>query len=254
MGQGVVQSETNWYPRLPVLYKLLCKKNGPPNFPRKKVRFSIGNIDLSACSIFKNIEISLGQGVVQSEPNWYPRLPVLFKLLCKKNGPPNFPRKKVRFSIGNIDLFAYSIFKNIEILLGQRVVQSGPNWFPRLPVLFKLLCKKNGPPNFPRKKVRFSIGNIDLFAYSIFKNIEILSGQWVVQSGPNWFPRLPVLFKLLCKKNGPPNFPRKKVRFSIGNIDLFAYSIFKNIEILSGQWVVQSGPNWFPRLPVIFRL
>ena len=35
----------------------------------------------------------------------------------------------------------------------------------------------------------------------------------------------------------------KKVRISIGNIDFFAYSIFKNIEILSGQGVVQSEPN-----------
>ena len=39
----------------------------------------------------------------------------------------NFPRKKVRISIGIFDLFAYSIFKNIEILLGQGIVQSEPN-------------------------------------------------------------------------------------------------------------------------------
>ena len=31
----------------------------------KKVSFSIGNIDFLAISIFKNIEISSGQGVVQ---------------------------------------------------------------------------------------------------------------------------------------------------------------------------------------------
>ena len=42
----------------------------------------------------------------------------------QKNGSPNFPRKKVRISIGIIDLFAYSIFENIEILSDQRVVQS----------------------------------------------------------------------------------------------------------------------------------
>ena len=35
----------------------------------------------------------------------------------------------------------------------------------------------------------------------------------------------------------------KKVRISIGNIDLFAYSIFKNIETLSDQGVVQSEPK-----------
>ena len=45
------------------------------------------------------------------------------------------------------------------------------------------------------------------------------------------------------KKNGPPSFPRKKVRISIGNLDFFAYTIFKNIEISSGQGVVQIEPN-----------
>ena len=45
------------------------------------------------------------------------------------------------------------------------------------------------------------------------------------------------------QKNGSPNFPRKKVRFSIGIFALFAYSVFKNIEILSGQGVVKSEPN-----------
>ena len=30
--------------------------------------------------------------------------------------------------------------------------------------------------------------------------------------------------------NGRPNFPRKKVRFSIGNIDLFAYSLFQTVS------------------------
>ena len=39
------------------------------------------------------------------------------------------------------------------------------------------------------------------------------------------------------------SLPRKKVRISIGNIDLFAYSVFKNIEISSGQGVVQIKPN-----------
>ena len=45
------------------------------------------------------------------------------------------------------------------------------------------------------------------------------------------------------QKNGPPIVPRKKVCVSIGNVDLFAYSILKNIEILSNQGVVQSQPN-----------
>ena len=62
---------------------------------------------------------------------------------------------------------------------------------------------KKGPPHDPRKKVCVSIGNIDLFAYSIVKKMKIVQG----------------------------------------NIELFAYYIFKNIEILSDQGVVQSEPN-----------
>ena len=47
----------------------------------------------------------------------------------------------------------------------------------------------------------------------------------------------------VMQKNGPPDVPRKQVRISIGIIDLIAYSILKNIEILSNQGVVQSQPN-----------
>ena len=55
-------------------------------------------------------------------------------------------------------------------------------------------------------------------------------------------------------KIGPSNDPRKQVRISIGIIDLFAYAVLKNIEILSNQGVVQSQPNWYLRLPVMFGL
>ena len=47
----------------------------------------------------------------------------------------------------------------------------------------------------------------------------------------------------VMQKNGAPNVPRKQIRISIGIIDLFAYSILKNIEILSNQGVVQIQPN-----------
>ena len=53
-------------------------------------------------------------------------------------------------------------------------------------------------------------------------------------------------------QNGPPKVSRKQVRISIGIIDLFAYSILKDIENLSNQGVVQSQPNWYPTLPVMF--
>ena len=50
------------------------------------------------------------------------------------------------------------------------------------------------------------------------------------------------------------SFPRKKVRISIGIFDLFAYSIFKNIEILSGQGVVQIKPNSVWSIPWVCRV
>ena len=58
----------------------------------------------------------------------------------------------------------------------------------------------------------------------------------------------------VMQKNGPTNFARKQFRISIGINDLFAYSILKNIEILSNQGVVQRQPNWYLRLPVMFGL
>ena len=45
----------------------------------------------------------------------------------------------------------------------------------------------------------------------------------------------------------------KKVHFSIGNFDLFGYSIFKNIEILSGQGVVQIEPTTVWSIPCVPR-
>ena len=46
----------------------------------------------------------------------------------------------------------------------------------------------------------------------------------------------------------------KKVRISIGNIDLFAYSIFINIEVSSGQGVVQIEPNSVWSIPSVCRV
>ena len=49
-------------------------------------------------------------------------------------------------------------------------------------------------------------------------------------------------------------FLEKKFVFSIGNIDLFAYSIFKNIEISSGQGVLQIEPNSAWSIPWVCRV
>ena len=50
------------------------------NFPEKKFVFQ-SQIPIYSLILFSKIsEILLGQGVVQNEPNRYPRLPVTFRL------------------------------------------------------------------------------------------------------------------------------------------------------------------------------
>ena len=103
----------------------------------------------------------------------------------QKNGPPNAPRKQVRISIGIIYLFAYSILKNLEIFIESGVCSKSTKLISQTTSNVWAVMQKNGPPNVPREQVRTSIGIIDLFAYSILKNIEILSNQGVVQKQPN---------------------------------------------------------------------
>ena len=56
-------------------------------------------------------------------------------------------------------------------------------------------------------------------------------------------PDYPYYLSCNAKRMVRLTFLEKNFRISIGNIDLFAYSFFKNIEILSGQGVVQIEPN-----------
>ena len=49
-------------------------------FLEKMLEFQLEKSTYSLILFSKNSKILLGQGVVQSEPNRYPRLPVTFKL------------------------------------------------------------------------------------------------------------------------------------------------------------------------------
>ena len=55
---------------------------------------------------------------------------------------------------------------------------------------------------------------------------------------PNLAWSIPCVPRAQNRKDFLYSLSRKKVRISIGNIDLIGYSIFKNIEILSDQGVV----------------
>ena len=95
-------------------------------------------------------------------------------------------RKKLGFHTEYCDHFEYlllSNFGNRSFLLGHRVVQIERNLVWSFPRVGRLWDKKNFWYSLPRKKVSFPYGNF-------------LLDQGVVQSEPNWYPRLPVLINL----------------------------------------------------------
>ena len=113
----------------------------------------------------------------------------------QKNGPPNVPKKSSNFN-RNYRLILLLYFKKDRNFIQSGGCSKSTKLISHTTKNVWTVMQKNGPPNAPKKQVRISIGIIDLFAYSILKNIEILSNQGVVQSQPNSYPRLPVMFGL----------------------------------------------------------
>ena len=138
----------------------------------EKNRISVGIIDLSAYSILKTIEILSNWGVVQRQAIWYLRLPVLFGLQCKKKCPPNVPGKKSLYFNRNYRLIRLFSFEKFRKFIESGVCSKSAKLISQITSNVWAVMQKNGPLKVPRKQVRISIGIIDLFAYSILKNIE----------------------------------------------------------------------------------
>ena len=90
-----------------------------------------------------------------------------------------------------------------------------------------------------------------LFDYSIFKNIEILSGQGCVQIKPNSAWSITSVIRMWNKKSFWCSLPRKKVSISYGTFWVSRKRNFKNRSFLSGQEVVQIKPNLVWSIPRI---
>ena len=159
---------------------------------------------------------------------WHVVSLVYLESKTKRNFAVAWLGKKLVFQTEICDIFKSLILKYSFFDRVKELSKSNQTWYGVSHVYIESETKTIFSIDCLGKKFVFSIGNIDLFAYSIFKNIEILSGQGVVQSEPNWYPRLPVLFRLLCKKNGPPNFPRKKFVFQ-SEILSYALVLFSKI-------------------------
>ena len=63
--------------------------------------------DFFAYYVFKSGETLLGHIVVESEPNWKLRIPVVCMLLCKKICLPGIPQKNVGKNLRFFDFFTY---------------------------------------------------------------------------------------------------------------------------------------------------
>ena len=81
-----------------------------------------------------------------------------------------------------IRLFYFQKYRNF---IGSRSCPNQTKHGMEYPMCTQSVKRKNFCHSLYTKKVRFSIGNFDLFGYSFFENIEILSGQGVVQIEPN---------------------------------------------------------------------
>ena len=89
---------------------------------------------------------------------------------------------------------------------------------------------------------------------SIFKNRSFYRIKELFKVNQIDIPHYQYYLGFNAKRMVRITFREKKVRFSIGNIDLFAYSIFKNIEISAGQGVVQIKPNLVRSIPYVGRV
>ena len=76
--------------------------------------------------------------------------------------------------------------------------------------------------SLPRKKLVFHTEHFEFLEKGILK-IGPLSGQEVLQIKPNLVWSILRVDRLWDKKNGPPNFHRKRVHISIENIDFFYF-------------------------------
>ena len=195
---------------------------------KKNVGMNLRNFDFFAHYVFRSSEFLLGHIVVEREPNWNLRIPVVCRLLCKKICLPGIPQKNVGMNLRFFDFFAYYVFKSGEFQLGHIVVESEPNWNLRIPVVCRLLCKKNCLPGLPQKNVGMNLRKFDFFAHYVFKSGEFLLGHIVIEREPNWFLRLPVVDRLLCKKICLPGIPQKNVGMNLRNFDFSAYYVFKS--------------------------
>ena len=144
--------------------------------------------------------------------------------------------------------------KNRPLWLGHRVVQIEPNLVWSIPRLGRLWDKRNFGYSLPTKKVSFPYGTLRISRITNFKNRSFSSGQGVVQIQPNPVWSITFVPRMQNKKNFCYSLSRKNVSISYGSMRISRrITNFKNRSFLSDQGVVQSEPNWYPRLPVLYK-
>ena len=180
---------------------------------------------------------------------------ILISSVDQKNFWYSLSRNKVRISIGNFGLFAFYtpiLFSKLQKFYRVKELSKSNKTRYGVSHLYLERKRKKNRYSLSWKKVRTSIGNFGLLTYHTlilfsklqkFYRVKELSKSNQTRYGLSHVyleRKMKRIFCIACLE---------KVRISIGNFDLFGYSIFKNIELLSGQGVVQNEPNWVWSVP-----
>ena len=164
--------------------------------------------------------------------------------------------KKVRISIGNFGLLAYHtliLFSKIQKFYRvKELSKSNQTWYGVSHVYLERKAKRIFGIAYLQKSSFFNrkFRLLRLFYFQKYRNFI---GTSNCPNRTKLAMEYTMCTQSVKRKEFFVQLLYKKDRFSIGNFDFFGYSIFKNIEILSGQGIVQIEPNSLWSIPCVPR-
>ena len=226
----------------------------------KKVRFSIGNIDLFAyytLILFSKIQkFNRVKELSKSNQFRYGVFHVYLERKRKRFFGIACLQKKFVFQSENSTYSAILISKTQKFYWVKELYKSNQTHYGVFH--FNLECRSKRIFGIVCLGIKF-VFQSEISAYSLFirlfyfQNYRKFIGSRTCPNQTKHDMEYPMCTQSVKRKEFLSQLVYKKVRFSIGNFDLFGYSIFENIEILSGQGVVQIEPNSVWSIPSVPR-
>ena len=154
-------------------------------------------------------------------------------------------------------LFAFFIFKNIEISSGQGVSQIKPNLVWSIPWVPKVRNKKSFWYSLPRKKFVFR-SEISTYSFILFSKIQKFHRSRSCSNRTIFGMEYPMGTQSAKQKEFSVQLAQEKSQFFIRNIAFISNRLrllnFKNRPHLSAQKVIEIEPNWAWTIPYIPRM